>query len=162
MQIQGVINKALDRGFTVVKKSSIQGKGLFAKKIIPSGTRIIEYKGERILKVNISGDMEKGLTTSIYMMSLNEATVIDGERNGNNARFINHNCDPNCTVYFFNEIPYIYAIREITIGEELSFDYKLHVFNKAKKLTKKEQRQSTACFCKATNCRGTMLAKKFF
>jgi uncharacterized protein len=157
MQIQGVINKALDRGLTVVKKSSIQGKGLFAKKIIPSGTRIIEYKGKRILKEDVPGDVVKGLTSTIYMMSLNETTVIDGERNGNNARFINHNCDPNCTVYFFNEIPYIYAIKEIAEGEELSFDYKLSVFDKEKKLTKKEKQERSPCFCNASNCRGTLL-----
>ena len=157
MQIEGVINIALDRDFTTVKISAIAGNGLFAKKIIPSGTRIIEYKGERILKENIVDDILNGLTTGIYVMKLNETMAIDGERNGNDARFINHHCSPNCTVYFFNEIPFVYALREIVEGEELSFDYKLSAFNMGKKLTLEEQKEASPCFCNAANCRGTLL-----
>ncbi len=157
MQIEGVINTALDRGFTSVKSSSIAGNGLFAKKIIPSGTRIIEYKGERILKENMVDDIVNGLTTGIYVMNLNETIAIDGERNGNDARFINHHCSPNCTVHFFNEIPFIYALREIGEGEELSFDYKLSAFNKDKNLTMAEKKEISPCFCNAANCRGTLL-----
>jgi uncharacterized protein len=157
MEVQGVINKALDRGFTIVKKSTIEGNGLFAKKIIPTGTRIIQYKGERILKKNIEADIDNGLTSGIYIMKLNETMAIDGERNGNDARFINHHCSPNCTVYFFNEIPFVYALTDIAEGEELSFDYKLSVLDKEKKLTIEEQKEKAPCFCNAENCRGTLL-----
>ncbi len=157
MEIQGVINKALDRGFTIVKKSTIEGVGLFAQKAIPTGSRIIEYKGERVLKKNIEVDIANGLISGIYIMNLNETMVIDGERNGNDARFINHNCSPNCTIYFFNEIPFVYALREIAEDEELSFDYKLSAFNKEKKLTLEEQKELSPCFCNSANCRGTLL-----
>jgi uncharacterized protein len=157
MEMHGVINKALDRGFTIVKESSIQGMGLFAKTIIPSGSRIIEYEGDRVLKENIISDAENGLTSTIYMMNLNETMVIDGERNGNDARFINHNCNPNCIVYFFNEIPFVYALRDIAEGEELSFDYKLSAFDKTKKLTLEEKKETVPCLCNAENCRGTIL-----
>lgn len=157
MEVQGVINKALDRGFTEVKKSAIAGNGLFAKKIIPSGTRIIEYEGERVLKINVENDLANGITSGIYLMNLNEKEAIDGERNGNDARFINHHCNPNCTVYFFNEIPFVYALKDIPEGEELSFDYKLSAYNKEKKLTLAEQKEVSPCFCNAANCRSTLL-----
>lgn len=38
-----------DRGFTIVKSSAIHGMGVFAKKQIPKGSRLYEYKG---LKLN--------------------------------------------------------------------------------------------------------------
>jgi hypothetical protein len=147
---------ALNRDFTEVRNSLIDGKGVFAKRTIPKGTRIFEYAGQRVLKTNLAADLASGLTSLVYVMNLNETTAIDGERGGNDARFINHGCDPNCEVLYFDQTPYIYAIREIGEGEELSFDYQYHS-EEPIKLSDDEKREWFPCRCGASNCRGTLL-----
>jgi uncharacterized protein len=144
----------VDRGFTTVKNSTIHGKGLFAKKKIPKGSRILEYAGKRVLKKNLIGDFDKGLTSLLYVMNFSETIAIDGEREGNNARFINHSCDPNCIVYYFDDIPYIYALREIEAEEELKFDYKM---GPSIEEDIRQKYDIMPCFCGTKNCRGTLL-----
>jgi SET domain-containing protein len=148
--------KMSDRDFTIVKDSPIHGKGVFAKKIIPKGTRIFEYTGEKVLKSNLVNDLANGLTSMIYVMNLNDIMAIDGERGGNDARFINHSCDPNCEVLYFDKTPYIYASEEIITGTELSFDYKLG-FDTNVNLSPEEQKNLFPCHCGTANCRGTLL-----
>ena len=145
-----------DRDFTRVETSAIHGKGVFAKRVIPKGTRIFEYAGERVLKTNLAADLAAGLTSLTYVMNLNETTAIDGERGGNDARFINHSCNPNCEIYYFNETPYVYSICEIQPGEELSFDYQYHTDDSVV-LSEEEKRSWFPCRCGASNCRGTLI-----
>ena len=145
-----------DRDFIIVRNSSVHGRGVFAKKTIPKGTRILEYAGERIEKTNLATDLANGLTSLVYVMNLNETTAIDGERGGNDARFINHSCDPSCEVIYFNSTPYIYAMREIPVGEELSFDYQYDAGADAL-LSDDEKRKWFPCRCGAENCRGTLI-----
>jgi len=145
-----------ERDFVIVESSSIHGRGVFAKKFIPEGTRIIEYTGERVLKANLAADMAKGLTSLVYLMNLNDLYTIDGERGGNDARFINHSCSPNCEVYFFNETPYIYAMEDIEEGEELSFDY-MYGVGEQPNMTEEQLREWFPCHCRADNCRGTLI-----
>jgi SET domain-containing protein len=40
-----------------------------------------------------SGDVESGHT---FLFTLNDDYVIDANYKGNDARWINHSCDPNC------------------------------------------------------------------
>lgn len=147
---------ATDRDFTLVKSSLVHGEGVFAKQTIPKGTRIFEYAGERVQKVNLAADLTKGLTSLIYVMNLNEIYAVDGERGGNDSRFINHSCDPNCEVLYFNDTPYIYAIQEIQEGEELSFDYK-YGSEADVELTAEQKKEWFPCNCGAAKCRGTLL-----
>ncbi len=150
--------KVQNRDFIRVGRSKIQGRGVFAKRKIPRGTRIIEYAGDRIPKKDLLSDVENGLTSHKYVLSINDELSVDGERNGNEARFINHSCEPNCEVYVFDEVPYIYAMVEIHRWEELTFDYKLNS-SFGRKLTKKEKFALFPCNCQSKKCRGTLLAK---
>ncbi len=147
---------AIDRDFIVIENSQVHGRGVFAKRAIPKGTRIFEYTGERVLKANLAQDLVNGLTSLIYVMNLNETLAIDGERGGNDARFINHSCDPNCEVLYFNETPYIYAIQEIHEGDELSFDYKYGIEGDVE-ASYEQKREWFPCNCGAKKCRGTLL-----
>ncbi len=153
----GIITVAIERDFTIVKNSPVHGKGLFAKNIIPKGARIIEYAGKRVAKNKIATDMLNGLTSTAYIMNLDKTTVVDAERDGNDARFINHSCLPNCIVYFFNEVPYIYALREIIVGEELSFDYKMGFESEHGSLTIEQKKAFLPCNCGSINCRRTLI-----
>lgn len=148
---------AKDRDFTLVKISQVHGRGVFAKKTIPKGTRIFEYAGERVLKTNLAKDLADGLTSLVYVMNLNENLAIDGERGGNDSRFINHSCDPNCEVLYFNDTPYVYAIQEIHEREELNFDYKYGSEGDVE-LTSEQKKEWFPCNCGAENCRGTLLS----
>ncbi len=147
-----------NRDFTRIQNSKIQGTGLFAKRVIPRGTRIMTYEGLRVSKADLLNDLANGLTNMIYVMNLNETMVVDGERGGNDARFINHSCEPNCEVLFFNETPYIYALQEIPQAEELSFDYKLG-FGGEVAITDEQKKAWFPCNCGAKTCKGTTLGQ---
>jgi len=85
-----------NRDFGRVRRSLIHGKGVFAKRRIPVGTRVIEYTGARVPLATLLVPVGDGSTPHIYSFRLNDTTVIDGLRGGNESRFINHGCAPNC------------------------------------------------------------------
>lgn len=144
-----------------VRASIIEGAGCFAVQRIPAGTRIIEYKGQRIpptvaetrtlATIDEYGEIVE--QPHVYMFIVDKRTTIDPEVNGNEARFINHSCSPNCKSTVENRHVFIDAIRTIEIGEELTFDYKLDIGGVVTEADKKRY----ACRCGAPNCRGTML-----
>jgi SET domain-containing protein len=49
--------------------------------------------------------------------------VRDAGVGGNIARFINHKCEPNCYTQVIGDTIWIRAARNISRGEELSYDY---------------------------------------
>ena len=153
-----ILPPIIDRGFTDIRFSPIHGRGVFAKKIIPKGSRILEYEGKRLKRKQIVKDAVKGLTSMVYVMGLDDTTVIDGERNGNEARFINHHCSPNCEVYFINNTPFIYALEEIKKGEELTFDYRLSLISDTA-LTSEQKKEWFPCNCGSPVCRGTIISE---
>ena len=138
----------------VVRRSGIHGKGVFAIEYIPGGTRLIEYKGERI-NDDEGDDLDTGSThTFLYMLDDNR--VIDGARNGNSARWINHSCEPNCEGVEEDGRVFIDALLPIGAGEEVTIDYNLYLEARYTAALKREY----ACGCGAFQCRGTMLASK--
>lgn len=83
----------------VVKATAEKGFGLFAEENILTGSFVIEYVGEIIntseLNTRLQA-MKQSKNENHYFMSLVENQIIDAGRMGNEARFINHSCDPNC------------------------------------------------------------------
>ena len=156
MPQEQIIRKALDRDFVRIGSSSIEGKGVFAKRKIPVGSRIIEYKGKRRPVAEIFTCREAGDTANVYAFRLNETTSIDGTIGGNESRFINHSCEPNCEAYVFDEQVYIYALRDIACGEELTFDYQLRPPTGV--VSRKSDAADYPCRCGSPQCRGTLLA----
>jgi len=141
--------------FFVVRDSKIHGKGVFAARKIPEGTLVIEYDGKRLTskqavqRYNPSPDNP----THTFYFSLENGKVIDG---GNDARWINHACEPNCEAREENGRVFIYALRDIQRGEELNYDYGLMVEERYTPAVKR----SYQCLCGADSCRRTMLAPK--
>jgi SET domain-containing protein len=144
----------------VVRNSPIHGRGVYAARNIRSGERIIEYRGEIISwkEADRRPPSDPNDPHHTFLFSLEDGKrVIDASVNGNDARWINHSCDPNCeTEESESGRVYIEAIRDIARGEELNYDYCLII---DEKITKKLKRQYE-CRCGAAECRGTMLAKK--
>lgn len=134
-----------------VRTSGVHGRGVFAIKRIPKGARIIEYTGERKPWDSIEEDPDDPRT---YLFGLkNGKDVIDPANGGNEARWINHSCEPNCEAIEERGRVFIYALRDLRPGEELSYDYQLEV---DEPLTKEVEKES-ACHCGSSKCRGTML-----
>lgn len=142
-----------------VRKSGVHGKGVYATAAIRKGTRIIEYTGERI-PWKKAMDLPPHDPTDAYhtfYFSLDNGDVIDAAKGGNESRWINHSCDPNCeTSETEDDRIFVYALRSIQPGEELFYDYKIvPAERRTKALAKK-----FACRCANANCRGTMLEPK--
>jgi hypothetical protein len=82
--------------------------------------------------------------------------VIDGGVGGNEARYINHGCDPNCTSTAEKKRIYVEAIRTIQPGEELAYDYQIE--RDAEDPPNVDE--IFACRCGAAKCRGSMLVAR--
>jgi len=113
-----------------VRESSIHNRGVFATSDISAGERIIEYIGEKISKAeserraNLAWERaQKTGGGAVYLFTLNKKHDIDGAFPWNPARLINHSCDPNCEVDIVKGRIWIYSLRDIESGEELSFNY---------------------------------------
>lgn len=137
------------------KRSRIHGAGVFARRPIPEGTRIIEYTGERISQAEADRRYEDRADddSHTFLFEVDKHLVIDGGVGGSLARFINHSCDGNCEVTIEHRRVYIDAIRAIREGEELTYDYWLVC-----DLDDPSDLDVYACHCGSPNCRGSMLA----
>jgi uncharacterized protein len=141
-----------------VRNSSIHGFGGFATQRIRKGTRIIEYIGERITSEEADRryDDDKSEHPHVLLFVVDKHTTIDAAVDGNDARFINHSCEPNCRAVLDKKHIYIEAIKTIAEGEELTYDYNLTRDGKEDAAAEEQY----ACHCSAKTCRGTMLAPK--
>ncbi len=138
-----------------VRRSKIQGRGVFATRRIRKGTRIIEYVGERITSFEENRRYPENEMTShhTFLFGVGENNTIDGGRFGNDSRFINHSCDPNCEAVDHDGRIFIEARRTILAGEELSYDYSFEVSGRVTKALK----EFYACCCGTESCRETIL-----
>jgi hypothetical protein len=145
---------AFPRPFTV-RRSAVQGRGGFALRWIDKGERIVEYVGERISheEADARYDDEDGTRHHTFLFTVDDDTVIDAAVDGNEARFINHSCDPNCEAVDRRGRIFIEALRDIAPGEEVFYDYN---FELDEPVTPK-LRKRYPCHCGAAHCRGTIL-----
>jgi uncharacterized protein len=138
-----------------VRRSKVHGRGVFAVQPIKKGTRIIEYLGERVShkEADRRYDDKDAFDSHTFLFGIDKQTVIDAGVDGNDARFINHSCDPNCESVIEKKRVFIEAIRNIAPGEELAYDYQIQ----REKDDPPDVDQVFACRCGAKKCRGTML-----
>ncbi|KFE71918.1 SET domain-containing protein [Hyalangium minutum] len=139
-----------------LRESPIQGRGAFATRRIRKGARIIEYTGERITQDEADKryDDEAMGRHHTFLFTLDDDTVIDAAVDGNEARFINHSCDPNCQALIEGDKIFIYALKDISPGTELVYDY---AYERAEGMDE-ESEALYVCRCGAKDCRGTILA----
>jgi uncharacterized protein len=131
---------------TVVKESSIHGRGLFAATDIAQG-EIVAVKGGRIInRAQLQklqprfGPAEVQIADDLFICPTTEA-----EREGSMI-FSNHSCNPNIGVR--GQIVFV-AMRDIRAGEELTHDWAMT----------DDDDDSTSCHCGAANCRGQITGK---
>lgn len=138
-----------------VRNSRIQGKGAFALRRIRKGQRIIEYVGERIGPEEEARryDEDKMDRHHTFLFGIDDKVSIDAAVGGNDARFINHSCDPNCEAVQEDKRIFIEAIANIQPGAELTYDYNFQVDGQ---VTRKLL-EFYVCHCGMKKCRGTIL-----
>lgn len=153
-----------------VKRSTIpdSGKGLFTKKFIPKGTRIVEYKG----KISKWKDVKDEDGKNGYIFYINRNHVINAlpvksalARYANDARGlskvkgINNNCD-----YISDGLKaYIESKKDIPAGSEIFVDYGKDywkVIRENMKLWANEEKERLKKLAKAKKLNGVKSMKK--
>ena len=140
------------------RRSSVHGNGVFAVQDLAEGERIIEYKGEIITwkEALRRHPHDPAQPNHTFYFHIDDGRVIDGNVDGNAARWINHSCEPNCEADEVDGRVYIKALRNIAAGEELNYDYGLIIDEPYTEKLLSE----FPCYCGSEQCRGTLLKPK--
>jgi hypothetical protein len=141
-----------------VRHSPVHGFGVFALRRIRKGTTIMEYLGDRVSHEEADSRYEhkEANDNHTFLFTVDSRTVIDGGVGGNDARYINHGCDPNCESASQNKRIYVEAVRTIQPGEELAYDYQIQRDPE----DPPNVDEIFACRCGAAKCRGSMLVAR--
>jgi SET domain-containing protein len=131
-----------------IRSSRIHGHGGFARKPIPAETRILEYLGERIDKRESARRCEEG---NPFIFAINTLWDLDGNVPWNPARLLNHCCDPNCEARQDGDRVWIWSIRPIEVGEELTYNYGYDL----------TEWRDYPCACGVPGCVGFIVAEEY-
>lgn len=136
-----------------VRRSRIQGWGVYAAEKIPRGKLVIEYTGERLSPKQAFRRLRKTClnprTRKLTMFRLNRYWRIDGAVGGSGAERVNHCCEPNLKTRITGGRIFFFSRRRIRAQEELTIDYGLS-----------PKTFVIRCHCGAKNCRGTVNRKE--
>lgn len=140
-----------------VRDSEIHGRGVYASHDIAKETQIIEYIGEYVDKEESekrawdqAATAEATGDAAVYIFTLDEKWDIDGNVPWNDARLINHSCEPNCEAWIEEDEIFIYALRDVKEGEELTFDYGFDI----------ECYEDHPCRCGSKSCVGFIVSRE--
>jgi uncharacterized protein len=138
-----------------VRHSRVHGYGVFALRRIRKGTTVLEYLGERLSHADADARYanRNSRDNHTFLFTVDSKTVIDAGVGGNEARYINHGCEPNCESAARTKRIFIEALRTIQPGEELTYDYQI----RRDADDEPDIDAVYACRCGAADCRGTML-----
>jgi SET domain-containing protein len=148
--------RELPRPPVVVRRSRIQGRGVFTTRPIAEGERIIEYTGARMTHEEADADCsddEAMRRHHTFLFAVDDKWCIDGGRGGNESRYINHSCEPNCEVEIKRGRVFVHALCDIPEGGELLYDY-WYVTDESYDWD--DLRRIYPCRCGAATCRGTL------
>jgi uncharacterized protein len=139
----------------LVRDSAVHGRGVFATRRIEKGERIVEYLGERVShdEADRRYELKDDNDSHTFLFIVDSKIVIDAGTDGNDARFFNHSCDPNCESVVQKRRVFIEALRTIAPGEEMTYDYQIYRDHD----DPENIDEIFACRCGFANCRGTML-----
>src|SRR5262245_20990573 len=128
---------------TVVRRSRIVGRGLFADAAIAKG-EVVCVKGGHLLCAaefekyrSVANEAELQIADDLFLAPVSEAEF-EGV-----MMFLNHSCEPNVGIQ--GRIVFV-AMRDIAAGEELTLDY----------ATIDHDTEPMACRCGAESCRGVI------
>lgn len=122
--------------------------GCYTTTPIVKGDPVVEYTGPRLTVDEADALYENRDVTYLFGLS-DGKNVIEGQ---GEAALINHSCDPNCESDEIEGRVWIFAIRDIEAGEELTYDYSMY---------DGEGDDDAPCHCGAAICRGTMYSQEW-
>lgn len=104
-----------------VRRSAIDGFGVFAAEDIPPQKKIGEIRGETI-SVSEARRRAEG-RERIMIVEISTKKAIDASASQDPMRFTNHACTPNARLQIRDGRIEFYALRAITPGEEITVNY---------------------------------------
>lgn len=149
----------------VARRSPIHGNGVFAVAPLKRGETVIQYKGRLITHKQADREYGDGADTGhTFLFTLNDSYIVDANVGGNNARWINHSCSPNCQALIEEDDDgdprhdkvLIETLRAIKPGEELTYNYGIVLDVPHTAAMKK----LWECRCGSPKCTGTLLQPK--
>ncbi|HEX5708975.1 MAG TPA: SET domain-containing protein-lysine N-methyltransferase [Pyrinomonadaceae bacterium] len=124
-----------------VRRSRIQGRGLFARSPVPARRKLGELSGEIITQREARRRARASYT--VKMVEFGDGTALDASVGGNHFAFVNHSCAPNTYMRLFRHRVEFYSLRPIAPGEELTCNY-----------GETHHEGTLACRCGSVRCRG--------
>nr|XP_025875648.1 histone-lysine N-methyltransferase, H3 lysine-36 specific isoform X4 [Oryza sativa Japonica Group] len=136
-----------------IVKTQYCGWGSRALEAIEKDDFVIEFVGEVIDDETCEErleDMRRRGDKNFYMCKVKKDFVIDATFKGNDCRFFNHSCEPNCQLQKWQVNGKtrlgVFASKAIEVGEPLTYDYRFE----------QHYGPEIECFCGAQNCQGNM------
>jgi len=105
----------------LVRKSEIDGHGVFAAEMIPPRLKIGEIRGEAISCAE--GRHRASQLQRIMIVEISPRTAIDASKSTDPMRFTNHSCQANARLAIIAGRIEFYALRAIAPGEEITVNY---------------------------------------
>ena len=143
-----------------IRKTKKKRYGLFSLMDIKKDEFVIEYVGEIIDKKECYKRLRNDYkdNKNLYIMNIGKY-YIDATKKGNNARFINHSCDPNCIAKMIKvknqDCVAIYSLKNIDKNQEITFNYNLYDTLKDGKF------RTQKCYCGTVKCKQFIFKKNF-
>lgn len=116
-----------------VRRSAIEGRGIYATRSFRKGEDVLTFEGDMILQ-------EPGMHT--LQIDYDKHLLVNEPE-----RYVNHSCDPNCGI---KEKATLVALRHIKEGDEITFDYAMTEY----RLGGFERNEK--CLCGSEICRGNI------
>lgn len=118
-----------------VKEVEVKGRAVFAGKVIPEGSLVIKFEGP-IYDKETCPEFSEAIQVGVNAWMWSSGGLDD---------LVNHSCNPCCGLWQVNGDTYLLALRDIAIGEELSFDYSTSMV---------DEPWNMDCACGDAKCRG--------
>ncbi len=126
-----------------LRRSRIDGYGVFAAEDVPAGTRLGLLTGESITVAEARRRAQE--SRRLMLVELSPARAIDASRSQDAMRFTNHSCRPNARIQVEDGEVSFFATQDLHPGDEITVDYGM---------THHEGR--LPCRCGAPGCRGSL------